>query len=68
VSLNAINISIRPIRLALAGDNRIYKYLAQGVLLKCGNSYNPQAFLMQGRGVSPLGLSDNEFRGYAAVQ
>jgi hypothetical protein len=52
VGLNAINISIRPTRLALAGDNRIYKYLAQGVLLKCGNSYNPQAFLMQGRGVS----------------
>jgi hypothetical protein len=44
--------SNRPIRLALAGDNRIYIYLAQGVLLKCGNSYNPQAFLMQGHGVS----------------
>jgi hypothetical protein len=41
VGINAINISNRPIQLALAGDNRIYKYLAQEVLLKNGNSYNP---------------------------
>jgi hypothetical protein len=41
VGINAIDISNRPIRLALAGDNRVYKYLAQGVLLKYGNSYNP---------------------------
>jgi hypothetical protein len=37
VGINAINISNRQIRLALAGDNRIYKYLAQEVLLKRGN-------------------------------
>jgi hypothetical protein len=34
--INAVNISNRPIRLALARDNRIYKYLAQEVLLKYG--------------------------------
>jgi len=38
VGINAIDISNRPIRLALAGDNKIYKYLAQEVLLKYGNS------------------------------
>jgi hypothetical protein len=34
---NINSSSNRPIQLALAGDNRIYKYLAQEILLKYGN-------------------------------